>query len=449
MQTHYKFSILLALLLGASSLLQAQKKAPAYEMTVDGVKVIVQPSANEIVDIRAVFKGGLQNYPGSKAGIEKLAFNALTECGTEKDDKNSWKNKLDKVDANVSGVAGPAYSSLGLNCIKSDLEYVWPLYVDALITPRFDAKEFDRIRQDAINTLRAEASEPDNSISLMAKRVAFAGKAYANDPSGTEATVAPLTAEETKAYYKSILTRSRLVIIVVGEVDRANLEAKLKAMLDKVPQGTPFILKKEPFAPTKNTFTAEQKDLATNYIQGVSAAPVPGMPDYNAYMLAMRIFYDRHFLDVRTKNGLSYAPGAYFDGSPTASGNITVSTTEPDRYIGVAQRLIDSTREHGFSAEEVKNMKSYYVTSFFYRQETNQAQAASLAANEVLFNNWHRALTLHEDLKKVSVQDINNAFNKYMGHFTWVYQGDSAKVDPNLFTHPPQLPKATLNNRKQ
>jgi zinc protease len=58
-------------------------------MTVDGVKVIVQPSGNDIVEIQTIVKGGVQNYPGNKAGIENLAFTALTECGTAKDDKNT------------------------------------------------------------------------------------------------------------------------------------------------------------------------------------------------------------------------------------------------------------------------------------------------------------------------------------------------------------------------
>ncbi|HEY0273215.1 MAG TPA: insulinase family protein, partial [Chitinophaga sp.] len=279
MQTRYTFSCLLTLLLGASTLLQAQKKE-AYETTVDGVKVIVQPSNNEIVEIRTILKGGVQNYPANKAGIESLAFTALTECGTAKDDKNSWKNKLDKVSAQVTGSAGQNYSTLELNCIQSDLETVWPLYVDALITPRFDSKEFDRIRQDAVNSLKAQASQPDYAIDQLAKRTAFAGKDYAKDPSGTEATVTPLTAAATKAYYNSILTRSRMLIVVVGEVDRANLEAKLKAMLDKVPQGAPFTLKKEGYAPKANTFKSEKRDVATNYIQGVTGGPLPGTPDY-------------------------------------------------------------------------------------------------------------------------------------------------------------------------
>ncbi len=67
------------------------QKGAAYETTVDGVKVIVQPSGNEIVEIQTIIKGGVQNYPANKAGIETLAFTALTECGTQKDDKNTFK----------------------------------------------------------------------------------------------------------------------------------------------------------------------------------------------------------------------------------------------------------------------------------------------------------------------------------------------------------------------
>lgn len=81
-------------------------------------------------------------------------------------------------------------------------------------------KEFERIKQDAINILKAQASQPDYAIGKMAKETAFSGKNYAKSPEGTEATVSKLTAEETKAYYQSILTKSRLLIVVVGEIEK-------------------------------------------------------------------------------------------------------------------------------------------------------------------------------------------------------------------------------------
>ena len=155
----------------------------AYEMTINGVKVIVQPSGNDIVVIQTVIKGGVQNYPADKAVLKVLLLTALTECGTVKDDKNSFKDKLDKVSAQVGGSTGMDYASFSMNCIKSDFETVGLLY-RCMITPRFDAKEFDRIKQDAINFIRANESNPDYAIDKMAKQTAFAGKNYAKEPQG-------------------------------------------------------------------------------------------------------------------------------------------------------------------------------------------------------------------------------------------------------------------------
>lgn len=410
------------------------QKGAAYEMTVSGVKVIVQPSNNEIVEIQTIIKGGVQNYLATQQGIESLAISALTECGTSKDDKNSFKNKLDKVSAQVYGNSGMDFASFSMNCIKGDFDVVWPLYVDALTTPKFDEKEFTRIKQDAINYLKAQASQPDYAISQMARQKTFAGKNYAKSPEGTEQTVSKITAAQAKAYYQSILTKSRMLIVVVGEIEKDELAKRITAMLASIPVGKPFVLKKELYAATKNSFQAEKKDLATNYIQGITGGPAPGTPEFNAFMLAMRIFYDRHFLEIRTKNGLSYAPATWFDGGTTPSANIFVSTTDPDKYIVAAKGLIEKIKKDGFTADEVKNMKTTYITSFYYRQETNGAQASSLVANEVLHNNWKRALSLNEDLKKVSVDDIDKVFNKYISNISWSYQGNPAKANAALFT---------------
>jgi predicted Zn-dependent peptidase len=439
-----------AVLLTGILLPAAAQIKPAYEMTVNGVKVIVQPSGNEIVEILTVFKGGVQNYPANKAGIESLAITALTECGTKKDSKNSFKDKLDKVSAEVNGSAGMDFSTITLNCINSDLDQVWPLYVDALTIPAFDTGEFKRIKQDAISRLKSQASQPDFAISKLAKETAFKGKDYAKSPTGEESTVDPLTAAETHDYYKSILTRKRMLIVVVAELDRATIEQKIKELISMIPDGSELKLSRYNYAPAKNTFTDQKKDLATNYIQGVTGGPQPGSSDFNAFSIAMRIFYDRQFLEVRTNNGLSYAPQTRFNGGLTPYTTIQVTTTNPDKYIGVMDNLIAKTHGEGFSSDEVKNTKTGYATSFYYRMETNSAQATSLATNEVLFNDWRRSLRINEDLKKVSVEDVNKAFNKYVKDITWVYQGDTSKVNAALYLASPsaesKLPDSKISN---
>ena len=437
---HKIFSRFLILAMIALPVTLPAQMGKAYEMNINGVKVIVQPSGNEIVVIKTFIRGGVQNYPVDKAGIENLALNALTECGTTKDDKNSYKDKLDRVSAQVSGSTTMDYATFTMNCIKSDFNTVWPLYSDAMLTPRFEAKEFDRIKQDAINFIRANESNPDNAIDKMARQTAFAGKSYAKDPQGTVASVTKLTAEETRKYWHSIFTRSRLVIVVVADIERSELEAKMKELLSKVPAGVPSVIKKESYTPAANTFKPQQRENATNYIQGITGGPQPGTPDFNAFVLAMRVFSSRHFVEIRSKNGLSYAPGAWFTAGNSNYSNIYVTTTEPDKYIAVARQLIDKVKTEGFTAEELKNIKTQYLTGVYYRQETNDAQASALGSNEIVHGNWKRAITIKDDIKKVSLDQMNAVFKKYINNITWSYQGDPKKVNAVLFTQK-QTPK--------
>lgn len=429
----YIYLLLIAVVTGGVNTASAQQKA--YEMMVDGVKVIVQPSGNDIVEIQTIIKGGVQNYPAGKAGIEAMAMNALNECGTLKHDKNDFKNQLDKISAAVYGVALKNYSVIKVNCIKSDLPTAWPLYVEAITIPKFDAKEFARIKQDQLSQIKADDSDPDNAIDKYADKVAFNGRDYAKDPNGTAATIQPLTAEETKNYYHSVLTRSRMLVVVVADLDRADIEAKVKGLLSTIKQGTPFELKKSFFRTYKNTFSSENRQLATNYVEGVTSGPAPGTPDFDAFNVAMRIFADKHFLDIRTNNGLSYAPQSWFSVGSTSVAKFSVSTTDPNKYIAVFDKLVDRIKTQGFDAAEVANMKTTYLTGFYYKNETNTAQAGSIASNEVLHNNWRRSLTLADDVKKLTPTQVSDAFRKYIGNIVWVYQGDTKKVNPILFTN--------------
>ncbi len=443
-----KYILSASLLLTCSMCSFAQ--SAAYDMMVDGVKVIVQPSGNDIIEIHTIFKGGVQNYSFAQQGIEAMAIRALTECGTTKDDKNSFKNKLDKVSAALGGNAGMDYASFNMNCIKSDFDVVWPLYADAITSPAFDAKEFDRIKQDAINNLKQQSSGPDYSIAKLARETAFNGTDYAKSPSGTDASLQTLTVAATKAYYTSILAKSRIFIVVVADIDKAELQKKIEAMLSTVPEGKPVLLKKSNYKPTKTSFKSQKKELATNYITGVTSAPDPSSPDYNAFLIANDIFYDRDFLEVRTNNGLSYAPQTRFNQGLTSYYSVMVSTKNPDKYISVMDQLIDKTKTKGFSAQEVKDAKTSYLSDFYYNMETNASQAQSLASNEVVHNNWRRALSFNKDLDQVSPDQVNKAFTKYIGNMTWVYQGDSTKVTPSLYLGPAKtkLPVSTLKKEK-
>lgn len=423
-------------------LVKAQQTKP-YEIIVNGVKVVVVPSGNEIVQVDLLIKGGVQNYSKDKAGIENLAMTALTECGTVRHDKNSFKNALDEVDAQMYAYTGRDAAHVALNCIKGDFETVWPLYVEALTMPKFDAKEFARIKEEAITQLREQESNPDAALQKMAMQTAFKGMDYEKWPSGSIESIQKLTPAATKSYLSSVLTRSRIFIVIVGDVSKEDVQKKMTALLAKLPQGAPFVLKRAAYTPQANSFVSEKKDVATNYIMGVSSAPDPTSKEYYPALLASRMFYDKAFLEVRTNNGLSYAPSAYISTGLTPYSAMYVTTKEPDKYIAVARNMVDKIKKDGFPADDVQNTKNTYATYQYYQNETNASLAGMVTRSELLQGDWKKAFTLKEDLKPVTPADVNQVFNKYIGKFTWIYQGDPKVVNKTLFTQPqtPSMPE--------
>ena len=421
---------------------RAQKTGP-YDMLINGVKVIVVPSGNEIVQVDLVIKGGVQNYTTEQAGIERMALRALTECGTMKRDKNSFKNVLDDVDAQMAGFAGRDASRVFMNCIKTDFETVWPLYVEALTMPKFDAKEFARIKDEAITQLRQQESNPDFALQKMAMETVFKGMDYAKMPNGTIGNIEKLTPAATKAYLNQTLTRSRIFFVVVGDLPKEDLQKKMTALIAKIPQGKPFVLKRSTYVPNENAFAAQPREVATNYIMGISGAPAATSKEYYPALLASRLFYNKAFLEVRTNNGLSYAPAASISMGLTPYSMLYVTTKDPDKYIAVARNMVDKIKQDGFPADDVQNMKNAFSTNFYSTNETNGALANLVGNMEVIKGDWKKAFSLREDLQAVSPADVNQVFSKYIGKFNWVYQGDPKVVTQTLYTQPqtPQMPE--------
>ncbi|MDQ6609313.1 MAG: insulinase family protein, partial [Bacteroidota bacterium] len=338
------------------------------------------------------------------------------------------------------GYTGRDAAHVQLNCIKGDFETVWPLYVEALTMPKFDAKEFARIKEEAINHVHEEESNPDAALQRMAMQTAFKGMDYAKSANGTVETIQKLTPEATKAYLQTILTRSHIFIVIVGDLNKEDVQKKMEALISKIPQGKAFALKRASYTPQANSFVAEKKDVATNYVMGISSAPDATSKDYYPSLLASNMFYDKAFLEIRTNNGLSYAPAAYISNGLTPYSAMYVTTKEPDKYIAVARNMVDKLKKDGFPADDVKNSKTTFTTYQYYQNETNQSLAGMVARSELLQGDWKKAFTLKEDLQPVTPQDINKVFNKYIGKFTWVYQGDPAKVNQTLFTQPETPP---------
>ncbi|MDI6804623.1 MAG: pitrilysin family protein [Bacteroidota bacterium] len=423
--------IILFILILTISTVYSQKDVT--EMNINGVQVIFKPAENDVVAVRLFVKGGSANLTPETAGIENFALQVATTSGTKKFPKDEYSSILDKLGSTIGSSSNNDFSVLSIRCVKENFSKTWELFEDIILNPAFDENEVTLTREKLISAIKTEDTNPDALIRKEMVRWYFEGHPYANRWIGTTPTVEKFTTEELMNYYKQLMEKSRMLLVVVGRLDKKDFEKKVNALFAKLPVGS---YKETPFAaPSKSQqsdYTIVEKPLPTNYVMGQYLLPSMNQPDYYAALLAHSILRDRMFEEVRTKRNLSYAPAAAMITEKTSTGFIYVSTTDPDSAIKVMVGELAKLKTETISEKEMKNHKMRFITMDYMRQETNAMQGGALAAAQLYTGSWKNAAKLVELINRVTAEEIKTMANKYITNLNFVYVGKKKKVDEEL-----------------
>lgn len=403
------------------------------EMMIDGVKVLYKPSTKDIVSVALYVKGGTANYTKEQEGIEALTMSVLAESGSQKYPHDQFHSILEGIGTSISSGSGLDASTVNMTCLKSKWDQSWDLFSDMIMHPAFDDNTFSNKKEEAINNLKQNESDPDSHIGDMVNMEVFKGTNYNKMVSGTEASLGKLSVTDLKKYYSSLVAKNKLFVVIVGNLTENDIKAKV-SMLKGIPMGSAPVtaVDKRPDFSSSTLFKEERK-LATNYIQGIMDCPAPGSADYMAMKIAIQILSDRLFLEIRTKRNLSYAPYAFVGGHKNPYSAMYVSTTDPAQSVQVMTDEVKKIHKNGFDAKELTDKKEQYLTRYYMNLETNSALASTLGDNENL-STWQTATKVLDEVQKLKLEDINTAFRKYTKTIRWVYLGDTSGLDEKVFT---------------
>ncbi|WP_183563948.1 M16 family metallopeptidase [Mucilaginibacter sp. SP1R1] len=404
----------------------AQSETTSFD--VDGIKVIFKPTLKEIINVRMFYRGGVTNYPADKAGIERFALEATTECGTKKYDANMFRDKADKFGIDISTSTDFDYGNIEMDCVSKYFNEGWDLLTEAVVNPVFDNAEVELFRGKMLARIRQQQTDPDDHVEDLVVKNGFEGTPYATDPAGEDAIVSKLTPAELKTYYNSILNKKQLFLVVAGKINKEELIAKIKASFAALPSKnyTPAKLQE----PVWNDYrlVTESRNLSTNYINAIMNSPTVSSKDYVPYTVGIAALGGSLFNLLRTRLNLSYDPGASSLMRQMPYSIMYVSTTNPKEAVKAMTRVLNNVLNYGLSAEGLKNIKSSYITNNYVKQQSTSAITLSLGKAEVL-GGWEIAENMPSAIDKVTVSQINAALNKYIRGLRWSYLGDTQQAD--------------------
>jgi zinc protease len=404
------------------------------EFSVNGLKVILKTNpANEIIAANLYIRGGVLNVTPETAGIEALLLDSATK-GTAKYPKEKLNAELARLGTQIGGAVERDYSLISLRCVKTYFDRSWEIFADVILNPRLDPPEVERVREQLLAALRQRHDHPDSHLEVLGEARFYQNHPYALSPEGTVASASQITIAQMRQYLADNLIASKLLLVVVGNVDQSDLQNKIAAAFGHLPAGN-----YQPQYPAMVKHAAagvhvEAQDLPTNYIAGYFAAPSRRDADYYAMRTAVAILQDRVFEEVRTKRNLSYAPEARLEDLFANHGKLYVTTVAPDSTIKIMLAEVKRLQDRLLDPEGLRERINLSLTSYYLENETNAAQAAFLARFELAGLGWRASEKFVKNRQKVAPEQVRHAAQKYMNNFQFVVIGDPAKIDQKLFT---------------
>jgi zinc protease len=298
------------------------------------------------------------------------------------------------------------------------------------MAPRLDPADVELIREQFVTATRQRKDSPDALLDYLADSIAFSGHPYALEPTGTEASLTAITTADLKAYHASQFAKSRMMLVVVGNVSRTKVEKLVRETLGRMPTGSYAWTLPDPPAELPGAYVVEKRELPTNYLQGYFHGPKATSPDYPALRLACAVLSGRLFAEVRGRRNLTYSVNAPFVERAFSLGGLYVTTTQPDEVLAIMQQQITSLREGTITNDGLERLVQQFIVTYFLDNETNADQANMLARAELYQGDFRRAAQFVDELRAVTPAQIQQAARTYMSNVRWAYVGDPSKVTP-------------------
>ena len=411
----------------------AEQSGLVTEFDVNGLKVILKRRASAPTYAAGLFiKGGARNINAANAGIESFALTAATEAGT-KYPRQALRRELSRTGTKLSASSSSDYSAIAMASTRENFDRIWDLFADVSMNPAFATEDVERVRQQIFTGLREAESVPDAALDRMKDRVVYSGHPYSNDVQGSQQTITAITPADLRAYHAGLMQTSRLVLVVVGDIDPNELKTKVAATFGKLPRGD---YKEQPLPAldfSKSTLDVTPRTIQTNYVKGVFNAPSLNNPDYFPMRVAMTILQQLVYEEVRVKRQLSYAPDAELNLSAANSANIYVTAVDANQAVKVMLDQIGFLKANPINERAISGMAGQFLTNYYVGQETNTAQVAELARYELIGGGWRNSFEFLNRIREVKPADIQTVANKYMKNLRFVVIGNPSAIDRSIF----------------
>ena len=365
----------------------------------------------------------------NKATAARLT-GAMLSRGTQALSRQQVRDSLDKLKARVNVGGGGNTASATIETTREMFPAVLTLVASELRTPRLEAAEFDKLKQELLAQLEAGKSEPQTlALTSLQRRMNPYPKGhplYTQTPEEQIAEISAATIDQVQQFHKTFYGATSGDVTIVGDVSADSVSALARSLFGDWKTPTPFSRLVRSAPPIDSaTIVTEAPDKANAWtIAATNIALRDDDPDYPAlavadFILGGGMMNSRLMTRLRQQEGLSYGAGsqlsiqaldragiflAYAIYNPQNVGKVTTGIREE------LQKAVTT----GFSAKEIEAAKPSLL------QQRMQSRANDQELVGILTSRRFAGRTLAYDAKfeaavnALTPEQVNAAVRKYI-----------------------------------
>lgn len=320
---------------------QFKLQSPESFKLNNGIPVMLWTKSElPLVAMAVVFRPGHIVGDTRKAGAVYLAADMLDE-GAGDLDALDFSDAMQSLGARFSPSADRESMSVSLTVLKRNFDKAAALATDAILRPKFDENEWERVKRLHLEELKSQDDQPALVASRVATRMLFGGAhAYGWPIVGTPETVNKLVSDDVKLPHITMVRPEFTTVFMAGDISKE----EAKTVLDKTlgswkprPLNSPSP-EQPSVTPLKElkVVLVDRPDAVQTVIQFI----MPGVKYTDQYRVQYRLlntlfggsFTSRLNMNLREEHGYTYGARSGFAMRPklgyvTASSSVRADVT--------------------------------------------------------------------------------------------------------------------------
>ena len=352
----------------------------------NGLKILIVP--NHEVPFVSVMLGLTHGaWTETKPGTAVMTSAMLTR-GTKKHNEAELATAMEQYAVSISGSADMDTATVGMSCLKENLDLGMSLLREVVLEPTFEQKELDRLLKQKISELNIQEQDPRYLAGKYFNEMLFGPHPYARTALGSTQDLNQLNIDDLKQWWKIHSQPDFATLIFAGDLTPKEAVAfaeKHFGQWGPVATTAPTVSNTSEAGPTTIYIVNRPGSAQAQIKVGQLGITRRQQPDYFVSLLASTYFggsfHSRLNENIRVKRGLTYGAWGGFRAQNLA-GTFEVSTFTKNESVAETIRVIleqiGEFRTVEPTDDEFYDTRSYFIGSFAGQRETPQDVARDL-----------------------------------------------------------------------